>query len=95
MSGRRSRISEEEIKELISKLRFLLPETRRQGGSRTCMQCMTDVQALAAKLLQETCNYIESLHRDVDDLSDRLTELMATMDISSAQAEIVRSLLRS
>ncbi|CAD5179896.1 unnamed protein product [Musa acuminata subsp. malaccensis] len=85
MSGRRSRISEEEIKELISKLRFLLPETRRQGGSR----------ALAAKLLQETCNYIESLHRDVDDLSDRLTELMATMDISSAQAEIVRSLLRS
>ncbi|THU51463.1 hypothetical protein C4D60_Mb06t31310 [Musa balbisiana] len=85
MSGRRSRISEEEIKELISKLQFLLPETRRQGGSR----------ASAAKLLQETCNYIERLHRDVDDLSDRLTELMATMDISSAQAEIVRSLLRS
>ncbi|CAL9169587.1 unnamed protein product [Musa hybrid cultivar] len=87
MSSRRSRISEEEITELISKLQSLLPETRRRGASR--------VQASAAKVLKETCNYIKSLHREVDDLSDRLSELMATMDVDSAQAEIVRSLFRS
>ncbi|RWW16176.1 hypothetical protein GW17_00019951 [Ensete ventricosum] len=86
MSSRRSRISEEEIKELISNLQFLLPESRRRQGA---------TRVSAAKLLKETCNYIESLHREVDDLSDRLTELLATMDITSAQAEIVRSLLRS
>ncbi|WOK94240.1 hypothetical protein Cni_G02942 [Canna indica] len=34
MSSRRSRISEEEINELISKLQSLLPETRRCGGGR-------------------------------------------------------------
>ncbi|RRT66604.1 hypothetical protein B296_00026558 [Ensete ventricosum] len=52
------------------------------------------VQASAAKLLKETCNYIRSLNRDVDDLSDRLSAIMATMDSSSAEAEMVRSLLR-
>ncbi|RWV84977.1 hypothetical protein GW17_00053270 [Ensete ventricosum] len=49
----------------------------------------------AAKLLQETCNYIRSLSREVDDLSDRLSALVETMDNNSAEAEIVRSLLRS
>ncbi|CAL9123880.1 Transcription factor bHLH135 [Musa troglodytarum] len=84
MSSRRSRISEEEIAELLSKLQSLLPEARRRGASR----------ASAAKLLKETCNYIRSLHREVDDLSDRLSEMMATMDLDSAQAEIIRSLFR-
>lgn len=52
------------------------------------------MQASSAKLLKETCNYIKSLHREVDDLSDRLSEMMATMDMDSAQAEIIRSLFR-
>ncbi|WOK94239.1 transcription factor ILI5-like [Canna indica] len=85
MSSRRSRISEEEINELISKLQSLLPETRRRGGGRTS----------AAKLLKETCNYIRSLNREVDDLSDRLAALIATMDNNSAEAELIRNLLRS
>lgn len=85
MSSRRSRITEEEINELVSKLQSLLPETRRRGASR----------ASASKLLKETCNYIKSLHREVDDLSDRLSDLMATMDTNSPQAEIIRSLLQS
>ncbi|KAJ0975263.1 hypothetical protein J5N97_017228 [Dioscorea zingiberensis] len=86
MSSRRSRnITEEEINELISKLQSLLPESRRRGAGR----------ASASKLLKETCNYIKSLHREVDDLSDRLADLMSTMDNNSAQAEIIRSLLRS
>ncbi|KAJ4756825.1 Transcription factor ILI5 [Rhynchospora pubera] len=34
MSSRRSRISEEEINELISKLQSLVPESRRRGSNR-------------------------------------------------------------
>ncbi|THU52565.1 hypothetical protein C4D60_Mb10t05300 [Musa balbisiana] len=49
----------------------------------------------ASKLLKETCSYIRSLHREVDDLSDRLSDLMSTMDSNSPQAEIIRSILRS
>ncbi|KAJ0987408.1 hypothetical protein J5N97_005764 [Dioscorea zingiberensis] len=85
MSGRRSRITEEEINELISKLQTILPESRRRNTSRVS----------ATKLLKETCSYIKSLHREVDGLSDRLSELMNTMDANSAQAEIIRGLLRS
>ncbi|URE16897.1 Transcription factor bHLH135 [Musa troglodytarum] len=86
MSSRRSsRITDEEISELISKLQSLLPESRRRSMSR----------ASAAKLLKETCSYIKSLHREVGDLSDRLSDLMSTMDSGSPQAEIIRSILRS
>ena len=52
------------------------------------------LQASTTKLLKETCSYIKSLHREVDDLSDRLSDLMATMDHNSPGAEIIRSLLR-
>ncbi|KAG0449685.1 hypothetical protein HPP92_027117 [Vanilla planifolia] len=78
-------ITDEEIDELVSKLQALLPESRRPITARPS----------ALKLLKETCGYIRSLHREVDDLSDRLAELMATLDSNSAQAEIIRSLLRS
>ncbi|CAD6339748.1 unnamed protein product [Miscanthus lutarioriparius] len=86
MSSRRSRasVSEEEINELISRLQTLLPSASRRVGS----------QASTTKLLKETCSYIKSLHREVDDLSDRLSDLMATMDHNSPGAEIIRSLLR-
>jgi len=49
------------------------------------------IQVSASKVLQETCNYIRSLHREVDDLSERLSELLATTD--TAQAAIIRNLL--
>ncbi|AQL09349.1 Transcription factor ILI3 [Zea mays] len=83
--GRRGRISDDEINELISKLQALLPESsRRRNASRSS----------ASKLLKETCAYVKSLHREVDDLSERLSGLMETMDNDSPQAEIIRSLLR-
>ncbi|PUZ39084.1 hypothetical protein GQ55_9G253200 [Panicum hallii var. hallii] len=87
MSGHRAgRITDDEINELISKLQSLLPESsRRRAASRSS----------ASKLLQETCRYIRSLHREADDLSNRLKELMATMDGDSPQVDIIRSLLRS
>ena len=47
----------------------------------------------SSKVLQETCSYIRSLHREMDDLSERLSELLATSDISTAQAAVIRSLL--
>ena len=51
------------------------------------------MQVPSARVLQETCNYIRSLHQEVDDLSERLSELLATSDMSSVQAAIIRSLL--
>uniref|UniRef100_A0A0A9DG57 BHLH domain-containing protein n=1 Tax=Arundo donax TaxID=35708 RepID=A0A0A9DG57_ARUDO len=89
MSSRRSsrgNISEDEINELISKLQSLLPASSHRRGSG---------QASTTKLLKETCSYIKSLHREVDDLSDRLSDLMSTMDHNSPGAEIIRSILRS
>ncbi|KAJ4801176.1 Transcription factor ILI5 [Rhynchospora pubera] len=84
MTTSRSSITEAEIIELISKLHALLPEARRRGTHR----------ASSAKLLKETCSYIKSLHREVDDLSDRLSYLISSMDVTTSQAEIIRSLLR-
>ncbi|KAK1266970.1 Transcription factor [Acorus gramineus] len=82
-----SRITDDQIHELVSKLQALLPETRSRGSDKVCFF------ASASKVLQETCNYIRSLHREVDDLSERLSELLATADINSAQAAIIRNLL--
>ncbi|XP_022889500.1 transcription factor PRE6-like [Olea europaea var. sylvestris] len=52
-----------------------------------------DFGVSASKVLQETCNYIKSLHREVDDLSNRLSSLLESTDSDSAQAAIIRSLL--
>ncbi|KFK41891.1 unnamed protein product [Arabis nemorensis] len=91
MSGRRSRsrqssgtsrISEDQINDLIIKLQQLLPELRDSRRSD---------KVSAARVLQETCNYIRNLHREVDDLSERLSELLANTD--TAQAALIRSLL--
>ncbi|CAD5164442.1 transcription factor ILI6-like [Musa acuminata AAA Group] len=79
-----SRITDEQINDLVSKLQAVLPEARIRGAERVS----------AARVLQETCNYIRSLHREVDDLSERLSELLATTEASSAQAAIIRSLLK-
>ncbi|KAJ4824176.1 Proteasome subunit alpha type-4 [Turnera subulata] len=76
-----SRISDDQILDLVTKLQQLLPEIRNRRSDKVS----------AAKVLQETCNYIRSLHREVDDLSDRLAELLETTD--SAQAAIIRNLL--
>ncbi|XP_039059534.1 transcription factor PRE5-like [Hibiscus syriacus] len=77
-----SRISDDQIIELISKLRQFLPEIRDRRSNKVS----------ASKVLQETCNYIRSLHREVDDLSERLSQLLATIDADSAEAAIIRSL---
>ncbi|GFZ00142.1 Transcription factor like [Actinidia chinensis var. chinensis] len=82
-SGGVSRITEDQIADLVSKLQQLIPELRSRSSDKVS----------ASKVLQETCNYIKNLHREVDDLSDRLSELLASTDTNSAQAAIIRSLL--
>ncbi|KAL5146398.1 Transcription factor PRE4 [Glycine soja] len=90
MSSRRSRsrqtsssrnITDDQINDLVSKLQQLLPEIRDRRSDKVS----------ASKVLQETCNYIRSLHREVGDLSERLSELLDTTD--TAQAAIIRNLL--
>ncbi|XAR56020.1 hypothetical protein NMG60_11036299 [Bertholletia excelsa] len=92
MSSRRSRsrpsgessISDDQIADLVSKLQQLVPELRHRRRSD---------KVSASKVLQETCNYIRNLHREVDDLSDRLSELLASTETDSPEAAIIRSLL--
>ncbi|KAF2311340.1 hypothetical protein GH714_021889 [Hevea brasiliensis] len=76
-----SRITDDQILDLVSKLQQLLPEIGNRRSDKVS----------AAKVLQDTCNCIRSLHREVDDLSERLSELLATTD--TAQAAIIRNLL--
>ncbi|XP_054810529.1 transcription factor PRE6-like [Prosopis cineraria] len=94
MSNRRSRsrhpgfnstdLSDAQIHDLVSKLQRLIPQLQPP---------LTSHQVSAAKVLKETCNYIKKLHREVDDLSDRLSELLATTDPDSTEAAILRTLL--
>ncbi|CAI0387571.1 unnamed protein product [Linum tenue] len=82
-------ISDDQIIDLVSKLQRLVPEARSTTSSRRSR----DKQGSASNVLQETCSYIRELHREVDDLSERLSELLASTDSDSAQAAIIRSLL--
>ncbi|XP_021721380.1 transcription factor PRE6-like [Chenopodium quinoa] len=90
MSSRRSRqqsgssgISDDQIIQLVSKLQQLVPEVRQRRSNKVS----------ASKVLQETCNYIRNLQREMDDLSDRLSQLLTTLDADSEEAQIIRSLL--
>ncbi|KAK8522919.1 hypothetical protein V6N13_115863 [Hibiscus sabdariffa] len=86
MSSRRSggsRMSDDQIADLVSKLQRLIPELRGRRSNK----------ASASKVLQETCNYIRNLHREVEDLSDRLSQLLASADTDTDQAAILRTLL--
>ncbi|XP_060215757.1 transcription factor PRE6-like isoform X1 [Lycium barbarum] len=85
MSSRRSRsrISDDQIADLVSKLQQLIPEIGNRRSDKVS----------ASKVLQETCNYIRNLHREMDGLSERLSQLLESTDSDSAQAAIIRSLL--
>ncbi|XP_071693499.1 transcription factor PRE6-like [Rutidosis leptorrhynchoides] len=93
MSTRRSRsrqastsmpINDAQLDDLVSKLQQLIPHGINQSKSS---------RVSASKVLQETCNYIRSLLREVDDLSEKLSELLDSTDTNSAQAAIIRSLI--
>ncbi|XWS32859.1 hypothetical protein CRYUN_Cryun22dG0026300 [Craigia yunnanensis] len=49
----------------------------------------------ATKLLDEACSHIKRLNGEVDDLSNRISELMASPDTDrSIKANILRQLLK-
>ncbi|PSR87663.1 Transcription factor like [Actinidia chinensis var. chinensis] len=78
-----SRINDDQIIDLVSKLQQLVPEIRNGRSNKVS----------ASKVLQETCNYVRNLHREVDDLSQRLTQLLGTIDADSPEAAIIRTLI--
>ncbi|KAG2301460.1 hypothetical protein Bca4012_059724 [Brassica carinata] len=91
MSNRRSRqsssalrISDDQMIDLVSQLSQLLPEIRERRRSD---------KVSASKVLEETCNYIRKLHREVDNLSERLSQLLDSVDEDSHEASVIRSLL--
>ncbi|KAK4767260.1 hypothetical protein SAY86_015010 [Trapa natans] len=77
-----SRINDDQIVDLLSKLRRILPKIHDSGCSNK-----------VSKVLQETCNYIRSLHREVDNLSEWLFQQLGTIDADSPEVAIIRSLI--
>lgn len=52
------------------------------------------LQVSAWRILKETCSYIKRLHREVDDLSERLSHLLDSLDnINGVEVEQLRTLL--
>ncbi|XP_033509545.1 transcription factor PRE3-like [Nicotiana tabacum] len=76
-----SRITEDQINDLVSKLQQLLPELRNRSYDKVS----------AARVLQETSNNIRNLLGEVDDLSEQLSQLLGTSD--TTQAALLRPLL--
>ncbi|CAN4088135.1 unnamed protein product [Withania somnifera] len=75
MSSRRrsnnSRFNQDEINDLVLKLRSLLPNSSSRCTSRA---------PSSSQILEETCNYIRQLHSEVGDLSERLSQVLASVD---------------
>ncbi|XP_047955762.1 transcription factor ILI5-like [Salvia hispanica] len=84
-SARASRFTEDEINHLIFKLHASL----QHHSNSTCNK-----KRSAAKILKRTCNYIKKLQREVDDLSDQLSQRLASGDINAADADIITRLLQ-
>ncbi|KAK8687616.1 hypothetical protein V6N13_086420 [Hibiscus sabdariffa] len=88
MSGQGStssnRITDDELNALIFQLQTLLPQLNHGRHGRVS----------ATKLLSEICSYIRRLRNEVDDLSQRLSQRLDSMDLTGFDAEIVRNLLQ-
>ncbi|KAK4568264.1 hypothetical protein RGQ29_003877 [Quercus rubra] len=85
MSSRRSRnFTNEEIKDLVLKLQSLLPQPNQRLN-----------QTLSASMvLNETCNYIKRLQKEADELSERLSQLLDSVDTTGVDVELIRTLLQ-
>ncbi|XWS30266.1 hypothetical protein CRYUN_Cryun24cG0101800 [Craigia yunnanensis] len=82
MSSKRSSSRSNGNEDFSLKLRELLTTNKKKKRNAT-------------KLLDETCSHIKKLNGEVDDLSNRISELMASPDIdSSIKANIHGQLLQ-
>ncbi|XP_051133418.1 transcription factor PRE6-like isoform X1 [Andrographis paniculata] len=86
-----SRITEDEIDDLILKLQHLLP---RHSNSTSC-NTRQQKKVSASKIVKETCKYLKKLHKEVDDLSERVGELLSSgaMEAIEFDAEAIRAFL--
>ncbi|KAK9996029.1 hypothetical protein SO802_020715 [Lithocarpus litseifolius] len=85
MSSPRSRnFTNEEIKDLFLKLQSLLPQPNQRRN-----------QTLSASMvLNETCTYIKRLQKEADELSERLSQLLDSVDTTGVDVELIRTLLQ-
>jgi hypothetical protein len=52
------------------------------------------VQPSASNVLNETCTYLKRLQKEVDDLSERLAQLLDSVDATAVDIELIRRLLQ-
>ncbi|XP_039011158.1 transcription factor PRE3-like [Hibiscus syriacus] len=82
MSGKRSSGRNNNNEDFSLKLRELLSTNNKKKRN-------------AAKLLDETCNHVNMLNEEVDDLGNRISELLNSSEAeSSINAKILRQLLK-
>ncbi|XP_019450778.1 PREDICTED: transcription factor ILI7-like [Lupinus angustifolius] len=89
MSGHRSSraskfTDQNEINDLVSRLQLLLPQLNQTNNSRQTV----------SKILSETCCYIKKLQKEVEDLSEKLTKLMDSVDISDIDRRVLQDFLQ-
>ncbi|XP_051136756.1 transcription factor PRE3-like [Andrographis paniculata] len=81
-----SRLTKQEINDLILKLQPFLPNLGSSyNGIRESSE--SECAESAWKVLRETCNYIEKLQKEVDGLSERLSQLLASGNITAIEDE--------
>ncbi|PWA35036.1 Myc-type, basic helix-loop-helix (bHLH) domain-containing protein [Artemisia annua] len=84
-SSRTSRNRDGELDNLVLKLQALLP-----ASSSSCNK----TRVPASKILHETCNYIKSLRTKGDNLGERLSQLLDSMENDGVDVNIIRDLLQ-
>lgn len=52
------------------------------------------MQVSASSILEETCSYIRRLNKEVDDLSQRLSQLLDSADITDVDEQLIRRLFQ-
>ncbi|KAF5734151.1 hypothetical protein HS088_TW16G00594 [Tripterygium wilfordii] len=88
MSSRRSgapRLTDvDDVSNLIMKLQALLPQLNQNNPTSV---------VTASSVMKEACSCIKRLQKEVDDLSETLSQLLDSVDITSVDAEFLRGIL--
>ncbi|XP_031106797.1 transcription factor PRE3-like [Ipomoea triloba] len=85
-SSSASSFTEEEINALVNKLQALLPASTSRSYTN---------KVAASEIVEETCNYIKRLHREVDGLCERLSQILSSNDTTNLDLEtLIRNLLQ-
>lgn len=59
-----------------------------------CMDMINKKQVTASKILEETCDYIKNLRTEGENLGERLSQLLDTMDNNVVDVNMIRDLLQ-